>query len=178
MPRSSRASTERPFVKFANRILRLNAQSLSDEGVTAKKMGTQWVPPGRFTRVARELNLPRSSRASTERPFVKFANRILRLNAQSLSDEGSVVKKDGYPFGYPSFFGGATRNRTGDRGVADLCLTAWPWRHILSTDELYHKDCELSSGFENTFFIIRGLSLIKYIDFCLEHWYNKYVFFI
>ena len=26
------------------------------------------------------------------------------------------------------FFGGATRNRTGDRGVADLCLTAWLWR--------------------------------------------------
>ena len=28
------------------------------------------------------------------------------------------------------FFGGATQNRTGDRGVADLCLTAWPWRRI------------------------------------------------
>ena len=27
-------------------------------------------------------------------------------------------------------FGGATQNRTGDRGVADLCLTAWPWRRI------------------------------------------------
>ena len=26
-------------------------------------------------------------------------------------------------------FGGDTRNRTGDRGVADLCLTAWPCRH-------------------------------------------------
>ena len=29
-------------------------------------------------------------------------------------------------------FGGATRNRTGDRGVADLCLTAWPWRLIIT----------------------------------------------
>ena len=28
------------------------------------------------------------------------------------------------------FSGGATQNRTGDRGVADLCLTAWPWRRI------------------------------------------------
>ena len=28
-------------------------------------------------------------------------------------------------------FGGATRNRTGDKGFADPCLTAWPWRHIL-----------------------------------------------
>ena len=27
-------------------------------------------------------------------------------------------------------FGGATRNRTGDEGFADLCLTAWLWRRI------------------------------------------------
>ena len=27
--------------------------------------------------------------------------------------------------------GGATRNRTGDEGFADLCLTAWLWRLIL-----------------------------------------------
>ena len=27
-------------------------------------------------------------------------------------------------------FGGATRNRTGDEGFADPCLTAWPWRRI------------------------------------------------
>ena len=26
------------------------------------------------------------------------------------------------------YFGGATRNRTGDKGFADLCLTAWLWR--------------------------------------------------
>ena len=26
--------------------------------------------------------------------------------------------------------GGATRNRTGDKGFADLCLTAWLWRRI------------------------------------------------
>ena len=25
-------------------------------------------------------------------------------------------------------YGGATRNRTGDKGFADPCLTAWPWR--------------------------------------------------
>ena len=28
-----------------------------------------------------------------------------------------------------TFFGGATRNRTGDEGFADPCLTAWLWRH-------------------------------------------------
>ena len=27
-------------------------------------------------------------------------------------------------------FGGATQTRTGDKGVADLCLTAWLWRHF------------------------------------------------
>ena len=26
--------------------------------------------------------------------------------------------------------GGATRNRTGDEGFADLCLTAWLWRFL------------------------------------------------
>ena len=26
---------------------------------------------------------------------------------------------------------GATRNRTGDEGVADLCLTSWLWRRML-----------------------------------------------
>ena len=30
------------------------------------------------------------------------------------------------------FFGGATRNRTGDKGVADLCLTAWLWRRVFT----------------------------------------------
>ena len=33
--------------------------------------------------------------------------------------------------------GGATRNRTGDEGFADLCLTAWLWRHML----LRKPDC-------------------------------------
>ena len=28
------------------------------------------------------------------------------------------------------FFGGATQNRTGDKGVADLCLTAWLWHRF------------------------------------------------
>ena len=32
-------------------------------------------------------------------------------------------------------FGGATRNRTGDEGFADLCLTAWLWRHSCSEGE-------------------------------------------
>ena len=31
---------------------------------------------------------------------------------------------------YSLFQKGANQNRTGDRGVADLCLTAWLWRRI------------------------------------------------
>ena len=34
-------------------------------------------------------------------------------------------------FAWGRNFGGATQNRTGDKGVADLCLTAWLWRRIL-----------------------------------------------
>ena len=49
------------------------------------------------------------------------------------------------------FFGGATQIRTGGRGVADLCLTTWPWRHIYLTDELYHKISEMSRGFTSLF---------------------------
>ena len=30
--------------------------------------------------------------------------------------------------------GGATRNRTGDEGFADLCLTAWLWRHEIKDE--------------------------------------------
>ena len=29
------------------------------------------------------------------------------------------------------FFGGTTQNRTGDKGFAGPCLTAWPWCRIL-----------------------------------------------
>ena len=31
--------------------------------------------------------------------------------------------------------GGATRNRTGDEGFADLCLTAWLWRLMSHTQK-------------------------------------------
>ena len=39
-----------------------------------------------------------------------------------------LVKKESKSLTCSLFSGGATRNRTGDRGVADLCLTAWLWR--------------------------------------------------
>ena len=34
-------------------------------------------------------------------------------------------------------FGGVTRIRTGGRGVADLCLTTWLWRHIFHLNDSY-----------------------------------------
>ena len=37
------------------------------------------------------------------------------------------TKKQPKSYDFDCLHGGATRNRTGDRGVADLCLTAWPW---------------------------------------------------
>ena len=48
-------------------------------------------------------------------------------------------------------FGGATRNRTGDRGVADLCLTAWPWRR--SFERKYYTTIPLfcQSFFQKSF---------------------------
>ena len=40
--------------------------------------------------------------------------------------ENPDMQKPAYLGGFESFkVGGATQNRTGDRGVADLCLTAW-----------------------------------------------------
>ena len=37
-----------------------------------------------------------------------------------------------------SFSGGATQNRTGGEGFADLCLTAWLWRRIIK-QEITHR---------------------------------------
>ena len=56
-----------------------------------------------------------------------------RLARRAVSDGVvSASKKKRAPLRCSFLFGGATRNRTGDRGVADLCLTAWPWRHIFN----------------------------------------------
>ncbi len=52
------------------------------------------------------------------------ANRILARWASARFENGDSSNKKA-PDGC-FFVGGATRNRTGDRGVADLCLTAWP----------------------------------------------------
>ena len=37
------------------------------------------------------------------------------------------------------FLRGANQIRTGDRGVADLCLTTWLWRRILYYTHIFKK---------------------------------------
>ena len=47
------------------------------------------------------------------------------------------------------FLLGATRNRTGDKGFADLCLTAWLWRRIFFislTVKVYHNQLKKAIG--------------------------------
>ena len=39
-------------------------------------------------------------------------------------------------------YGGDTRNRTGDEGFADLCLTAWLWRRINDTRSSHGRNKE------------------------------------
>ena len=45
-------------------------------------------------------------------------------------DGGSSISKNKCTPSGAFVFGGATRNRTGDEGFADPCLTAWLWRHM------------------------------------------------
>ena len=42
--------------------------------------------------------------------------------------------------------GGATRNRTGDEGFADLCLTAWLWRHEMKDERGERRGEEPKQG--------------------------------
>ncbi len=47
------------------------------------------------------------------------------------------------------FLLGATRNRTGDKGFADLCLTAWLWRRMFFfslTVKVYHNKFKKAIG--------------------------------
>ena len=76
-------------------------------------------------------------------------NRIpLRLwRAEPSPIEGERQQKAQDTAWCPVLFGGATRNRTGDEGFADLCLTAWLWRRIqlgMGIDSLFRilfKSC-------------------------------------
>ena len=62
----------------------------------------------------------------------EFANRSCIRKRMQASDMGGFSKTKAPLLGC-FCFGGATRNRTGDKGFADLCLTAWLWRLISHT---------------------------------------------
>ena len=51
-------------------------------------------------------------------------------------------RKKEHPDGCSSRFGGTTRNRTGDKGVADLCLTAWLWCRRMKKTKMMSRDKE------------------------------------
>ena len=79
----------------------------------------------RFARPAPAKRACRASGGECGPVFLRFA----RENPlQSEGDASNEQKKQ--PCWVASFVGGATRIRTGGRGVADLCLTAWLWRRI------------------------------------------------
>ena len=59
-----------------------------------------------------------------ERSYFTWRSQI------SLAEGEFRWKKRASPSTCSLFSGGATRIRTGGRGVADLCLTTWPWRRI------------------------------------------------
>ena len=66
-----------------------------------------------------------------ERASVRKADMRTGFRHASLAETGCALcvahpTRKPSPFGLGFLVGGATRNRTGDRGVADLCLTAWP----------------------------------------------------
>ena len=72
----------------------------------------------------RELNLPRSSCASTERPFVKFANPIPNDKpfGDGLDPSYEGHKKRKTPIWCLSFFGDPYGNRTHVTAVKGPCL--------------------------------------------------------
>ena len=85
-----------------------------------------------------------------------------KMMRHHLPVRANIIKKTSPKRG---FFGGATRNRTGDKGFADLCLTAWLWRRIQSLPIVplkfwfvKKKSQEKMRGWENglTFFSFRG----------------------
>ena len=61
------------------------------------------------------------------------APRKARAEPDPMKGDASRQKKAQPAWGC-ALSGGATRNRTGDEGFADLCLTAWLWRRIGESD--------------------------------------------
>ena len=96
----------------------------------------------KYPRPASGVQAPRPSGGVTEPVSLRVAQENAIRRAGGASKE---LKK--HPDWGASFFGGATRIRTGDKGFADPCLTTWPWRRIQNTVILYQVVRSLSSPF-------------------------------
>ena len=70
--------------------------------------------------------VPRVGKANSSCPELDAMRptRVFRASEKQDSRPYGSNKK-GQPYGLVFFVGGATRNRTGDEGFADPCLTAW-----------------------------------------------------
>ena len=55
---------------------------------------------------------------------------------KSAASANSAIPACFYPYRWMKEFGGADRNRTGDKGFANLCLTTWPRRHTGAQGEI------------------------------------------
>ena len=131
---------------------RREASIHADEGGNSFKKAP---PKGRYLRSGRASGHGRRDRREPEfRPMgeyplaLRLANEFADLRAADADRiplrakrgrspvrwRSGATKKRKHP-GMGCFrFGGATRNRTGDEGFADLCLTAWLWRRMGESD--------------------------------------------
>ena len=108
----------------------VRARKSTSDGVvaTAKKAGHRLVPPEGFA--TRTIFAHKIARERQSLFGQKCEPVFAREHAKARPMEWWQLQKRQDTVWCPAFFGGATRIRTGGRGVADLCLTAWPWRHI------------------------------------------------
>ena len=71
----------------------------------------------------------------TEEMCLKYVRGLKEIENFLRKSYGSLIyschtRKKKKPCNQGFFFRGANQIWTGDRGVADLCLTTWLWRHI------------------------------------------------
>ena len=76
------------------------------------------MPKNDFFALRKRLRIP-----SQKRNFPKSAQLGRFLHYQAKKNPTEIVSTS------VGLRGGATQNRTGGEGFADLCLTAWLWRH-------------------------------------------------
>ena len=79
-----------------------------------------------FIRLRYDINSLNSSR----RDISHYAVIYLTEGISQIPSGIYIAEKSVLKFPVRFFHGGATQTRTGDIGVADLCLTTWPWRLI------------------------------------------------